>query len=53
MRVYLSMSKHIIVELYFSINTFIVKELSGINNEMENQAIELNKPLIEAAGRDV
>ena len=51
MRVYLSMSKHIIIELYFSINTFLVKEMSGINTEIEETAIEENKPEIESAGR--
>jgi len=29
------MSKHIIIELYFKINTFLVKELSGINTDIE------------------
>ena len=51
MRVYLSMSKHIIIELYFSINTFLVKELSGINTEIEEKVIEENKTEIESAGR--
>ena len=51
MRVYLSMSKHIIIELYFSINTFLVKEMSGINTEIEETTIEENKPEIESAGR--
>ena len=48
MRVFLSMSKHIIVNLYFSINTFVIKELAGINSQVEQKEQDL--PLIKETG---
>jgi hypothetical protein len=54
MRVYLSMCKHIIIEQYFSINSFLVKELSGINSdEISEDVIDKNAPLVEKIGREV
>ena len=52
-RVYLSMCKHITVELYFGINITMIKQMGGISTDLEPKVLDENKKNIQECAREI